>query len=136
MTEEFNELYNMLSTDRDDVKNIKDNSEKDISMLLGRARSYVVDDVNIESDYNLDTDYERYKVDNIFLNYNIRKDLTEYKITLLQSYLQDLFAEKKFNDYRKEKEEKLSKTEYLEYMHNATVRSDRIAAWYQEFMQR
>ncbi len=136
MTEEFNELYNMLSTDRDDVKNIKDNSEKDISMLLGRARSYVVDDINIESDYNLDTDYERYKVDNIFLNYNIRKDLTEYKITLLQSYLQDLFAEKKFNDYRKEKEEKLSKTEYLEYMHNATVRSDRIAAWYQEFMQR
>ena len=136
MTEEFNELYNMLSTDREDVKNIKNNSEKDISMLLGRARSYVVDDINIEADYNLDTDYERYKVDNIFLNYNIRKDITEYKITLLQSYLQDLFAEKKFNDYRKEKEEKLSRTEYLEYMHNATVRSDRIAAWYQEFMQR
>lgn len=136
MTEEFNELYNMLSTDREDVKNIKANSEKDISMLLGRVRSYIVDDVNMETDYNLDTDYERYKVDNIFLNYNVRKDLTEYKITLLQSYLQDLFVEKKFNDYRKEKEEKLSKTEYLEYMHNATVRSDRIAAWYQEFMQR
>lgn len=136
MTEEFNELYNMLSTDREDIKNIKANSEKDISMLLGRVRSYIVDDVNMETDYNLDTDYERYKVDNIFLNYNVRKDLTEYKITLLQSYLQDLFVEKKFNDYRKEKEEKLSKTEYLEYMHNATVRSDRIAAWYQEFMQR
>lgn len=136
MTEEFNELYNMLSTDREDVKNIKSNSEKDISMLLGRVRSYIVDEVNIESDYNLDIDYERFKVDNIFLNYNIRKDLTEYKIILLQSYLQDLFVEKKFNDYRKEKEEKLSKTEYLEYTHNATVRSDRIAAWYQEFMQR
>lgn len=136
MTEEFNELYNMLSTDREDVKNIKANSEKDISMLLGRVRSYTVDDVNIESDYNLDTDYERYKIDNIFLNYNVRKDLMEYRITLLQSYLQDLFVEKKFNDYRKEKEEKLSKTEYLEYMHNPTVKSDRIAAWYQEFMQR
>lgn len=136
MTEEFNELYNILSTDRDDVKNIKSNSEKDISMLLGRVRSYVVDDVNMETEYNLDTDYERYKIDNIFLNYNVRKDLTEYKITLLQSYLQDLFIEKKFNDYRKEKEEKLSRTEYLEYMHNATVRSDRIAAWYQEFIQR
>lgn len=136
MTEEFNELYNMLSTDREDVKNIKANSEKDISMLLGRVRSYTVDDVNIESDYNLDTDYERYKIDNIFLNYNVRKDLMEYRITLLQSYLQDLFVEKKFNDYRKEKEEKLSKTEYLEYMHNPTVKSDRIAVWYQEFMQR
>ncbi|MCX4364758.1 MAG: hypothetical protein OSJ70_03195 [Bacilli bacterium] len=136
MTEEFNELYNMLSTDREDVKNIKANSEKDISMLLGRVRSYIVDDINMESDYNLDTDYERYKVDNIFLNYNVRKDITEYKITLLQSYLQDLFIEKKFNEYRKQKEEALSKTEYLEYMHNTTVRSDRIAAWYQEFMQR
>ncbi|MDE6141151.1 MAG: hypothetical protein K2G03_00970 [Bacilli bacterium] len=136
MTEDFYELYNMLSTDREDVKNIKANSEKDISMLLGRVRSYIVDDVNMEADYNLDNDYERYKVDNIFLNYNVRKDLTEYKITLLQSYLQDLFAEKKFNEYRKEKEEKLSRTEYLEYMHNPTVRSDRIAAWYQEFMQR
>ncbi|MDE5630056.1 MAG: hypothetical protein K2I70_00500 [Bacilli bacterium] len=136
MTEDIYELYNMLSTDREDVKNIKANSEKDISMLLGRVRSYIVDDVNMEADYNLDNDYERYKVDNIFLNYNVRKDLTEYKITLLQSYLQDLFAEKKFNEYRKEKEEKLSRTEYLEYMHNPTVRSDRIAAWYQEFMQR
>lgn len=94
MTEEFNELYSMLSTDREDVKKVKANSEKDISMLLGRVRSYTVDDINIESDYNLDTDYERYKVDNIFLNYNVRKDLSEYKITLLQSYLQDLFTEK------------------------------------------
>lgn len=136
MTEEFNELYNMLSTDRDDVKNIKANSEKDISMLLGRVSSYAVDDINIENDYNLETDYERYKIDNIFLNFNVRKDLTEYKITLLQSYLQDLFVEKKFNEYRKDKEEKLSKSEYLEYIHNPTVRSDRITTWYQEFMQR
>lgn len=136
MTEEFNELYSMLSTDREDVKKVKANSEKDISMLLGRVRSYTVDDINIESDYNLDTDYERYKVDNIFLNYNVRKDLSEYKITLLQSYLQDLFTEKNLMIIVKKKKKKLSKSEYLEYMHNPTVKSDRIAAWYQEFMQR
>lgn len=136
MADEFEELYNMLSTDREDVKQIKSNYEKDLSMLLGRIHSYHIDSINTQDEYNMDTDFDKYKLNNIFLNYTLHNDAVDYKISMLQNYLQDLFVEKKFNQYIKEKEESLSKGEYLEYTHNSTVRSERIAAWYQDFMQK
>ncbi len=136
MTDEFNELYNMLAKDRDDIKNIKNNYEKDLNVLLGRIRAYHIEDLNTEEEYDLEDDFLKYKTDNIFLNYNLHNDATDYKISILQGYLQDLFMEKKFNLFRKEQEEKLSKNEYLEYIHNPAVRADKIAAWYQDFMQR
>ncbi len=40
MTDEYSELYNMLSTDRDDVRKIKEAYQQDISLLLGKIRSY------------------------------------------------------------------------------------------------
>lgn len=136
MADEFEELYNMLSTDREDVKQIKSNYEKDLSMLLGRIHSYHIDSVNTQDEYNIDEEFDKYKLNNIFINYTLHNDAVDYKISLLQNYLQDLFIEKKFNQYIKEKEEGLSKVEYLEYTHNSTVRSERIAAWYQDFMQK
>ena len=50
--------------------------------------------------------------------------------------LQDLFVEKKFNEFKRLQEEKLPKNEYLEYTHNPTVRSDKISYWYSEFMNK
>lgn len=136
MADEFEELYNMLSTDREDVKQIKSNYEKDLSLLIGRINSYHIDSINTQDEYNIDEEFDKYKLNNIFLNYTLHNDAVDFKISLLQNYLQDLFIEKKFNQYIKEKEEGLSKVEYLEYVHNGTVRSERIAAWYQDFMQK
>lgn len=136
MSDEFSELYNMLSADRDDVKRIKDEYEQDMVVLLGRIRSYHIGDVDIRREYDLENDFEKFKVDNIFLNYTLNNDAIDYKITLLQGYLQDLFVEKKFNEFRKEQEEKLTKNEYLEYVHNLTVKGDKVSSWYQEFMQK
>ena len=70
MNEEFNELYNMLSSDRDEVKKIKEEYEKEMAVLLGRVRSYHLRDINIIQDYDIENEFDRFKVDNIFLNYN------------------------------------------------------------------
>ena len=40
MNDEFDELYNMLSLDREDVRKLKDDYEKDISILINRVRNY------------------------------------------------------------------------------------------------
>ena len=127
MTDEYSELYNMLSTDRDDVRKIKEAYQQDISLLLGKIRSYHINNVDISNDYDLEDDFEKFKVDDTYLR---------YKISILQGYLSDLFVEKKFNNYRREKEEKMTKNEYLEYTHNPSVKSDKISQWYQEFMQK
>lgn len=136
MSDEFSELYNMLSTDREEVKKIKDVYQQDLSLLMGKLRSYHINNVDISGDYDLENNFDKFKVDDSYLRYTLINDSIEYKITLLQGYLQDLFIEKKFNNFRREKEEKLTKNEYLEYTHNSTVKSDKISAWYQEFMQK
>lgn len=136
MNDDFNELYNMLSTDRDDVKKIKEAYQQDLSVLMGKIRSYHINNVDISADYDLENNFDKFKIDDSYLRYTLNNDSIEYKISLLQGYLQDLFIEKKFNNFRREKEEKLTKNEYLEYTHNAMVKSDKIAAWYQEFMQK
>lgn len=136
MNEDYNEIYNMLSTERDDVRKLKEEYEKDMSILIGKIRSYHINNIDISNEYDLDNDFEKFKVDDIFLKYSINSDAIDFKICLLQGYLQDLFTEKKFNQYRREQEEKLSKREYLEYNQNPMVRGDRISAWYQEFMKK
>lgn len=135
MGDEFSELYNMLSTEREDVKKIKSDYQQDISVMLGRIRSFHINNVDISSDYDLENDFETYKIDDSFLRYSLNNDAIEYKIAVLQGYLQDLFVEKKFNEYRRKQEEKLTKNEYLEYTHNPSVKSDKISAWYQDFME-
>ena len=107
MTDEYSELYNMLSTDRDDVRKIKEAYQQDISLLLGKIRSYHINNVDISNDYDLEDDFEKFKVDDTYLRYKINNDSIEYKISILQGYLSDLFVEKKFNNYRREKEENI-----------------------------
>ncbi len=135
MGDEYNELYTMLSTDREEVRKIKDAYHQDISLLIGKIRSYHINNVDISADYDLENNFDKFKVDDSYLRYKLNNDAIEYKITILQGYLQDLFIEKKFNNFRREKEEKLTKNEYLEYTHNPSVKSDKISQWYQEFIQ-
>lgn len=136
MNDEYNELHSMLSTDREDIRKIKEEYEKDMSVLLGRIRSYHVNNVDISNDYDLENEFDKFKADDTYIKYSLNNDAIEFKINLLQGYLQDLFIEKKFNHYRREQEEKLTKKEYLEYIHNPTVRGDRISAWYHDFMEK
>lgn len=136
MNEDFKELYDMLSTDREDVRKIKETFKSDISILMGKIRTYHVNNVDISDGYDLENNFDRFKIDDSYLRYSINNDAIDYKIALLQGYLEDLFLEKKFNDFRREKEEKMTKNEYLEYTHNPTVKSDKLSAWYQEFSQK
>lgn len=136
MNDEYNELYNMLSTDREDVRKLKEEYEKDMSVLLGRIRSYHINQIDITDEYDMENDFDRFKVDDTYLKYSMNNDALDYKISLLQGYLQELFIEKKFNAFKREQEEKLSKREYMEYINNSNVKSDRISSWYQEFMQK
>lgn len=136
MSDEFEELYNMLSLDRDDVRKIKDEYEHDINMLLNRVRQYHINEMDLSNEYDIETNFDQYKMDETAINYNVNNDTLEYKIALLQGYLQELFVEKKFNKYKREQEEKMSKNEYLEYTHNPSVKSDKISFWYSEFMNK
>lgn len=135
MDEDFKELYDMLSSDRDDIRKIKDSYEKEVSVLLGRVRSYHVDSPMIAGEYDLNTNFLEYKRDDAALRFNLNIDLVEYKISLLQGYLQDLFVEKKFIAYKKDKEEKLDNNDYVRYIKDPTYRSELIASWYEEFMR-
>lgn len=136
MNDEFDELYNMLSLDREDVRKLKDDYEKDISILLNRVRNYHTNNFDLSKEYDVENNFDKYRLDETFLNYNIANDVLEFKINLLQGMLQDLFVEKKFNEFKRLQEEKLPKNEYLEYTHNPTVRSDKISYWYSEFMNK
>ena len=136
MNDEFDELYNMLSFDREDVRKLKDDYEKDISILLNRVRNYHTNNFDLSKEYDVENNFDKYRLDETFLNYNIANDVLEFKINLLQGMLQDLFIEKKFNEFKRLQEEKLPKNEYLEYTHNPTVRSDKISYWYSEFMNK
>jgi hypothetical protein len=126
----------MLSTDREDVRRIKQEYEKDMSVYLGRIRSYHINQIDITDEYDLENDFDKFKINDTFLKYTMNTDALDYKISLLQGYLQELFIEKKFNLYKREQEEKLSKREYMEYINNPNVKGDRISAWYHDFMQK
>ena len=136
MTEEFEELYDMLSSDRPEVRELKDRYEKEISVLLNKVRSYKVDNVDIQSEYDITEDFTKFQLDDINLRHNVELDLIQYKIAVLQGYLQDLFSEKKFLEFRRTQEQQLSKDEYLVYINNPEYQSHFVNAWYQDFMEK
>ena len=109
MNDEFDELYNMLSLDREDVRKLKDDYEKDISILINRVRNYHTNNFDLSKEYDIENNFDKYRLDETFLNYNIANDVLEFKINLLQGMLQDLFVEKKFNEFKRLQEEKLPK---------------------------
>lgn len=94
MNDDYSELYNMLSLDRDEVIKIREAYQQDISVLMGKIRSYHINNIDISADYDLENNFDKFKVDDSYLRYKLNNDSIEYKISLLQGYLSDLFAEK------------------------------------------
>ena len=134
MKEDFEELYNMLSADRPKVRNIKDDYEKEISLLMSKVRACKINTADISSDYDMTEDFNKFQLDDINLRCDMEKDAISFKIEILQGLLQDLFVEKKFSQYKREQEQKLNKDEYLVYLNNAEYQNQLISAWYQDFM--
>ena len=60
--------------------------EKDMSILIGRVRSYHINQLDISNEYDLDNDFEKFKVDDIFLKYTTNNDAISFKINLLQKF--------------------------------------------------
>lgn len=135
MKEDFEELYNMLSADRPKVRNIKDDYEKEISLLMSKVRACKINTADISSDYDMTEDFNKFQLDDINLRCDMEKDAISFKIEILQGLLQDLFVEKKFSQYKREQEQKLNKDEYLVYLNNAEYQNQLISAWYQDFME-
>lgn len=132
----FDDLYSMLSMDRDDVRELKKQFESEVAVLLGNVRTHAIGNLNIQAEYDLNSSFDKYKMDDISIKHKMNVDAIEYKIALLQGYLQELFVEKKFLNFRRRKEEELTKEEYLEYVSNDNLRADKVASWYQEFIQK
>ena len=135
MKEDFEELYNMLSADRPKVRNIKDDYEKEISLLMSKVRACKINTADISSDYDMTEDFNKFQLDDINLRWDMEKDAISFKIEIWQGLLQDLFVEKKFSQYKREQEQKLNKDEYLVYLNNAEYQNQLISAWYQDFME-
>ena len=135
MKEDFEELYNMLSADRPKVRNIKDDYEKEISLLMSKVRACKINTADISSDYDMTEDFNKFQLDDINLRCAMEKDAISFKIEILQGLLQDLFVEKKFSQYKREQEQKLNKDEYLVYLNNAEYQNQLVSAWYQDFME-
>lgn len=135
MNDDFNELYDMLRTERKDVLSSLNIGYEEINNLLSKIRNYKLNEIQIEDEFNMNTEKEKFMIEDIQIKSKMENDFINYKISLLQHYLQDLFAEKKFNDYKRDKERTLSTEEYLEYTKNPSNKTTKRDEWYKEFME-
>lgn len=135
MNDEYDELYNMLSSDQDSIKKIKETYKDDISYFLNKIKNYQINEINISSEYDLENDFNRFKIKDIDTKYNLSSECLEYKISLLIKYLDELKQERKFLEFKRGKEDLLSKQEYQEYLRNDIYRKDIITKWYKEFCE-
>ncbi len=133
MNDEYDELYNMLSSDREEINKIKDTFKEDITYYLSKIKNYQVNSIDVSSEYNLENDYDQFKNNDIQIKYDLNKDCIDYKITMLLKYLDDLKIERRFLEFKRSKEDMLSKNEYQEYLRNGIFRNDLISKWYKEF---
>ena len=118
----------------EEVNKEKDICERDILGLIDKAKSYHVNNIDISKYYDLSTDYDKYKVDDTLQRYKLNKEITDYKIDVLQTFLQELFEEKKFVEFKLGKEQALSDQEYKEYSSNVVARTEYVNRWYNEFI--
>ena len=107
--------------------------EKDILTLIERARSYHVNNVDISKYYDLNNDYDRYKIDDSLQRYSLNNEILDYKLNLLKTFINDLEEEKEFIKYKLKKEQELSNKDYNEYLTNVVARTEYIDRWYNEF---
>lgn len=118
----------------EEVNKEKNICERDILGLIDRAKSYHVNNIDISKYYDLNTDYEKYKVDDTLQRYRLNKEITDYKIDVLQTFLKELFEEKRFVEFKLGKEQALSDQEYKEYLSNVVARTEYVNRWYNEFI--
>lgn len=133
MNDEYDELYNMLSSDKEDVRKIKDNFKDDISYYLTKIKSYQANTIDISGNYDLEKEYDKFKMDDIALRYNLNDECLNYKLVLLSKYMEELKKERQFLEFKRSKEDLMSRQEYQEYLRNDLYRNDLVSRWYKEF---
>lgn len=133
MNDEYDELYNMLSSDREEIKKIKDTFKEDITYYLSKIKNYQVNTIDITSEYDLENNYDQFKNSDIQIKYDLNKECIDYKIAMLLKYIDDLKIERRFLEFKRSKEDMLNKNEYQEYLRNDIFRNDLITKWYKEF---
>lgn len=136
MSEDFKDLYNMLTSEREDIASSKAEFEKTVNELLGSIRSLMIPNIDLTKEFDLSTNFETFMIEDINTKHHLHVDAINYKIAVLQEYLQSLFTEKKFLEYRRSKEEEMTKEEYIEYISSLEDATNLIEKWYQEFMQK
>jgi hypothetical protein len=117
----------------DEINKEKTICEKDILTLIERAKTYHVNNIDISKYYDLNNDYDKYKIDDSVQRYNLNKDIIDYKLHLLETSIHDLEEEKKFLDYKLKKEQELNNKEYNEYLTNVVARTEYVDRWYNEY---
>ncbi len=133
MNDEYDELYNMLSSDKEDVRKIKDNFKDDISYYLTKIKNYQANTIDISSNYDLEKEYDKFKMDDIALRFNLNDECLNYKLILLSKYMEELKKERLFLEFKRSKEDLMSRQEYQEYLRNDLYRNDLVSKWYKEF---
>ena len=166
MNDEYDELYNMLSSDKEDVRKIKDNFKDDISYYLTKIKNYQANTIDISGNYDLEKEkdaeflvvlkkyvdkygsieeawnhrdeftekeYDKFKMDDIALRFNLNDECLNYKLILLSKYMEELKKERQFLEFKRSKEDLMSKQEYQEYLRNDLYRNDLVSKWYKEF---
>ena len=133
MNDEYDELYNMLSSDKEDVRKIKDNFKDDISYYLTKIKNYQANTIDISVNYDLEKEYDKFKMDDIALRYNLNDECLNYKLVLLSKYMEELKKERQFLEFKRSKEDLMSRQEYQEYLRNDLYRNDLVSRWYKEF---
>ena len=133
MNDEYDELYNMLSSDREEINKIKDTFKEDITYYLSKIKNYQVNTIDITSEYDLENNYDQFKSNDIQIKYDLNKECIDYKIAMLLKYIDDLKIERRFLEFKRSKEDMLNKNEYQEYLRNDIFRNDLITKWYKEF---
>ena len=133
MNDEYDELYNMLSSDREEINKIKDTFKEEITYYLSKIKNYQVNTIDITSEYDLENNYDQFKNNDIQIKYDLNKECIDYKIAMLLKYIDDLKIERRFLEFKRSKEDMLNKNEYQEYLRNDIFRNDLITKWYKEF---
>ena len=133
MNDEYDELYNMLSSDREEINKIKDTFKEDITYYLSKIKNYQVNTIDITIEYDLENNYDQFKNNDIQIKYDLNKECIDYKIAMLLKYIDDLKIERRFLEFKRSKEDMLNKNEYQEYLRNDIFRNDLINKWYKKF---
>ena len=134
--DDFNEFYNVLNPTSIDNKDIRDEFVQNITKMFETIK---IADITVEDDssnYDLVNDFIKYQSDNISKRYELNSYAIDYKLKLMQDYVKELFAEKKFLDFRREKEKELDKETYMKYMSDDNTKAELICSWYKEFVEK